>query len=366
MDIAALAGAVRLHPGTPGAAISGARPLLAMHVARGRAAAELPAVLGALFTLCSHAHRSTARRAVAAALGEAALSTAAERSALQAATARDQILRIAHDWPRLLPGAPAAAPALLLRSCPLWREGFAPDEQMAALPEWLAHRWLMEPLRSWLAAHEADPPGHAQRWCKQVDTAPARLLRSQRIALQAIATPAQPLRLLDQPLAHMPRLARRMAEEAEFCVRPDWHGAPAETGPWTRTVDPLPLPLHNAWMRLIARFVDVLRLASPQGRDWLAEGALPLARGEAVAWTEMARGLLVHWVRLEDSPQGPRVAECRLLAPTEWNFHPQGVLAQTLASLRGEGATAQAARAAVAFDPCVEFVVDAAWEPAHA
>jgi hypothetical protein len=366
MTMAALTGRVHLHPGAIGPAISGARPLLASRMARGRAAAELPALLGALFTLCSHAHRSTARRAVSAALGEAALSTAAERSALQAATARDQILRIAHDWQRLLPGAPAAEPTATLRSCPLWREDFGAAEQMAALPEWLAHRWLMEPLRSWLAAHEAAPLGHAQRWCDSVDTPPARLLRSQRIALQALATPAQPLRLLDQPLAHMPRLARRLAEEAGFCARPDWQGTPAETGPWTRTVDPLPLPLHNAWMRLIARLVDVLRLAAPGGRDWLAEGALPLAPGEAVAWTEMARGLLVHWVRLEDSPQGPRVADCRVLAPTEWNFHPQGVLAQTLAALRGETAAAQAARAAVAFDPCVEFVVESTREPAHA
>ncbi|WP_341892089.1 hypothetical protein [Variovorax sp. YR752] len=366
MDMAALTGSVRLHPGSAGPAISGARPLLASRVARGRAAAELPAVLGALFTLCSHAHRSTAHRAVSAALGDPALSTPADRSALRAATARDQILRIAHDWHRLLPGAPAGEPALTLRSCPLWREDFGAAEQMAALPEWLAHRWLMEPLHSWLAAHEADPPGHVQRWCEQADTPPARLLRTQRRALQALATPAQPLRLLDQPLAQMPRLAQRMAEEPGFCARPDWHGVPAETGPWTRSVDPLPLPLHNAWMRLIARLVDVLRLAAPSGRDWLAEGALPLAPGEAIAWTEMARGLLVHWVRLEDSPQGPRVADCRVLAPTEWNFHPQGVLAQTLATLRGEEAIAQAARAAVAFDPCVEFMVEATPEPAHA
>ena len=39
---------------------------------------------------------------------------------------REQILRIAHDWHRLLPGAPAAEPVLLLRSCPLWRDGLAP------------------------------------------------------------------------------------------------------------------------------------------------------------------------------------------------------------------------------------------------
>ncbi|MFT3957464.1 MAG: hypothetical protein QM722_24710 [Piscinibacter sp.] len=366
MNAAALTGAVRLHPGRPGEAISGARPLLAARIARGRSAAELPALLGALFTLCSHAHLSTARRAVSAALGEAALSTPAERGTLQAATARDQVLRIAHDWPRLLPGAPPAEPTLLLRSCPLWREGFTAEERIGALRGWLAHCWLKEPVESWLGGLEADPLGHVQRWCENVDTPPARLLRSQARALQALATPSRPLRLLDQPLAQMPRLARRMAEEPGFCARPDWNGAVAETGPWTRTIDPLPQPLHNAWMRLTARLVDVLRLASPQGRDWLAEGALPLGHGEAIAWTEMARGLLVHWVRLEDSPPGPRVADCRVLAPTEWNFHPQGVLAQALAALRGGDASAQAARAAVAFDPCVEFTVETAREPAHA
>ena len=366
MDTAALTGAVQLHPGATGTAISGARPLLASRLARGRLAGELPPLLGALFTLCSHAHVGTARRAVSAALGENAVSTDAERATLRAATARDLVLRIAHDWHRLLPGAPDAEPTLLLRSCPLWREDFSAEERIGALPGWLSHGWLKEPVGSWLGALEADPLGHVQRWCGQVDTAPARLLRSQRVALQAIATPARPLRLLDQPLAQMPRLARRIADEPGFCARPDWNGEPAETGPWTRTVDPLPLPLHNAWMRLIARFVDVLRLASPLGRDWLAEGTLPLGRGEAIAWTEMARGLLVHWVRLEDSPQGPCVADCRVLAPTEWNFHPRGMLAQTLAALHGEDRAAQAARAAVAFDPCVAFVVDGATEPAHA
>lgn len=366
IDAAALTGSVRLRPGANGPTISGARPLLASRLARGRLASELPALLGALFTLCSHAHVGTARRAVSAALGERAVSTDAERHTLRAATARDQVLRIAHDWHRLLPGAPAAEPTLLLRSCPLWRTDLDTDAQLAALPEWLAHRWLADPLVPWLAAFASDPGGHLERWCEHTDTPPARLLRSQRAALQAIATPARPLRLLDHPLAQMPRLARRIAEEPGFCARPDWNGTPAETGPWTRTVDPLPLPLHNAWMRLTARFVDVLRLAAPAGRDWLAEGALPLGRGEAIAWTEMARGLLVHWVRLDDSPQGPRVADCRVLAPTEWNFHPQGVLAQALSALRGDDAAKQAARAAVAFDPCVEFSVQPTQEPAHA
>ena len=85
-------------------------------------------------------------------------------------------------------------------------------------------------------------------------------------------------------------------------------------------------------------------------------GALPLAPGEGLAWVEMARGLLVHRVRLQDSADGPLIADARVLAPTEWNVHPQGHLAQALARL--DPADAQsAARLAVAFDPCVAFEV---------
>lgn len=368
MNRDSLAGRMRLRPGAPLPTIESSRPMQAAQLARGRSAGDLPGTLGALFTLCAHAHRGTAKRAVAAALGERAVSRAAERELLQAATAREQILRIAHDWHRLLPGAPAAEPVLLLRSCPLWREGLAPAEQLEALPGWLAHHWLAMPGADWLLRHEADPGGWTMHWAELTDTPPARLLRTQASALQSLATPARPLRLLDQPLTSMPRLARRLRDESDFCAHPDWEGAPAETGPWTRVIDPLPLPLHNACMRLIARFVDVLRLAAPDGRDRLAEGALPLGHGEAIAWTEMARGLLVHWVRLEDALSGPRVADCRVLAPTEWNFHPRGVLAQALAALHGPDRADQAARAAVAFDPCVEFEIDsmATMEPAHA
>lgn len=361
-----LAGRMRLRPGAPGPAIVSSRPLLASRVASGRLADDLPGTMGALFTLCAHAHRLTARRAVSAATGEPAVSTPAERLTLQAGTAREHVLRIAHDWHRLLPGAPLAEPALRLRSCPLWRDDLDAAEQLADLPAWLAHHWLAEPVTSWLAAQHVDPLGWAAQWCETVDTPLARLLRSQRAAMQTIATPHRPLRLLDAPLATMPRLARRMAEEQDYCARPDWLGAPAETGPWARTADAAAVPIHNAWMRLVARLVDLLQLALPAGRDRLADGALPLGPREALAWTEMARGLLVHWVRLEDSPQGPRVADCRVLAPTEWNFHPHGVLAQTLAALQDDTRTDQAARAAVAFDPCVEFDVESLPEAAHA
>lgn len=69
----------------------------------------------------------------------------------------------------------------------------------------------------------------------------------------------------------------------------------------------------------------------------------------------MARGLLVHWVRIEPSPQGPRTADCRVLAPTDLNFHPRGVLAR---ALQGQRDAAAARVLAAAFDPCLAFRVE--------
>ena len=85
----------------------------------------------------------------------------------------------------------------------------------------------------------------------------------------------------------------------------------------------------------------------------LSAGALWLADGQALGWCEMARGLLLHWVQL-DSAGG--VLDYRVLAPTEWNFHPQGALAQAVATLASNDQEL-AAMLAAAFDPCVRCTV---------
>jgi Ni,Fe-hydrogenase I large subunit len=81
----------------------------------------------------------------------------------------------------------------------------------------------------------------------------------------------------------------------------------------------------------------------------LSSGALALGDGQAIAWTEMARGLLLHWVQLD--PQG-RVAAYQVVAPTEWNFHPQGTLGQALTQLAPQDSTS-ATLLGQAFDACV-------------
>lgn len=371
--LASLAGSVRLYPGRALPTIESSRPDAAARLAPGRLASELPTLLGNVFTLCSHAHRFTARRAVASALGQVDATSADDIRALQLATLRDQVLRIAHDWPTQLPThspdqSEQLDPMLHLRACPLWRQDLSAIDQLAALPQWLEHHWLGMPAADWLARHQADPEGWAARWCETSTSPVARLLHSQRAASQRLLTPARPLDVLSDSSTHMPMLARQMADVEGFCARPQWQGRVPDTGPWTRRADPATLPAHNAWMRFVSRLIDVLHLSGPHGAAWLSHGALPLHAGEGVAWTEMARGLLVHWVRLDPPLAGvsgassasidtARVAACRVLAPTEWNFHPRGVLAQSLAALAGPTRRFDARRLALAFDPCVAFDV---------
>jgi Ni,Fe-hydrogenase I large subunit len=66
-----------------------------------------------------------------------------------------------------------------------------------------------------------------------------------------------------------------------------------------------------------------------------------------------ARGLLLHRVTL----QAGQISDYRILAPTEWNFHPQGVVAQALGSLRGDPEWVERAAGQLieAIDPCVGY-----------
>jgi len=368
MNTSALDPVLRLHPGRPLPAIEGCRPDWVSRLSAGRPAQELPALLGALFTLCASTHRLVARMAVAAARGKPAAAAPADQRALQLSQAREQILRIALDWPRQLPGAAADGdPALQLRACPLWRTDLDGTSQAQALPRWLEHEWLGLAPQRWLQLHRCDPQGWTADWCLSARGPLAALLRGQAPHARALTTPVAPLELLCELEQTMPRLATRMAGEPDFCSRPDWDGRVRDTGPWTRANDPAPEPADSAWQRLLSRVADVCELAAPTGAQWLAGGALALAPGEGMAWTEMSRGLLVHWVRLDGHGDSARVEACRVLAPTEWNFHPHGLLAQALSRLRGPGAVDAARRLAVAFDPCVAFEVAAPpQETAHA
>ena len=60
--------------------------------------------------------------------------------------------------------------------------------------------------------------------------------------------------------------------------------------------------------------------------------AVTLQRG--VGLVEASRGLLMHGALIE----GEEVKDYRILAPTEWNFHPKGALANSISNIRGTDA----------------------------
>ncbi len=370
----ALAGQYRLHPGSA-RSIVGQRPVLApgrlAALLRGQSGAQVGNTLSSLFTLCSHAHRRAADMVLMAAQGGAGpvFATAAP-VLLWLETARDHLRSIALDWPQRLPGPGLDAHSLdWLRDCPLQLGTARPAtdvaiarQSLAALREWLAQRVLGQPIEAWLDTCR-DPDALAL-WCQTQAgrLPPAHCLSIWRPLAQKLRPQTRLLELLDSDPnlqnARLRETAQKLLADPDFVQRPSWLGQCAETGAWSRLRhrnDALLWP-HSAWSRLSSRWLELVAIAAAEpgttssgGPALLAFGALHLGHGQAVAWVEMARGLLLHWAQL-DAAGG--VQDYRVLAPTEWNFHPHGALAGALAAL--PVGDVQAARTlAAAFDPCV-------------
>ena len=366
-----LSGQYQLQPGTwPG--IVGQRPVLGAgrlgRLLQGQRGEQVGRTLSSVFTLCAHAHRRCAELALAAAQSPQA---APERPApvlLYLETARDHLRSIALDWPQRLPQLGAGAQQIdWLRGCPLPLASARPVtddaaawQTLGALRNWLETVVLKQEALSW--AQDCSEPDALLRWCQaQADRLlPARCLLAWHPVAHILRPPLRALDVLDHDAARqeagLRQLGHALAQDADFAQHPSWLGHAAETGAWTRLRHRQQQTAHSAWTRMSARWLELVELAATdpglagQGRaPLLASGAMHLADGQALAWCEMARGLLLHWVQLDSFGA---VQDYRVLAPTEWNFHPQGALAQAVAALPAD-ALSTARTLAAAYDPCV-------------
>lgn len=356
------AGRLLLRPGaTPSLACERAMVGAALmdRLTTGRRAALLPDLLASVFTLCAAAQRATARRAVLAACGRADAVGCGESLQLGLATAREHLQRWALDLPAAVPIDGAAPDPRWLRDAPVLAAisgDRACEHAAAALPGWLASRLFGLAPAQWLERWQHEGAGWLSRWAAAHEHPVCRWLRAVEHDAQAFVLPCRALALPADGEAGWRTLADALARDAEFARHPRWRGEPAETGAWTRAAGTT--SVRTLWDRLGARLADLAALATAPVR--LVAGALPLGDGAGLAWTEMSRGLLVHWVCLDKTPTDPASARariCRVIAPTEWNFHPDGALARALA-VPGT-TTAQARLAAAVLDPCVAFDVGA-------
>ncbi len=366
-----LSGQYQLQPGTsPG--IVGQRPVLGAgrlgRLLQGQSGEQVGRTLSSVFTLCAHAHRRCAEMALSAARSPQSAPVQQASVLLYLETARDHLRSIALDWPQRLPELGFDAQRMdWLRGCPLPLASARPvtDEAVAwqtlgALRSWLETAVLTQDALSWL--HDCREPDALARWCQtQADgLVPARCLLAWHPVAHTLRPPLRPLDVLTDDAARqeagLRQLGHALAQDADFAQHPTWLGQPAETGAWTRLRHRHRQTAHTAWTRMSARWLDLVELAAAapdvavqRRAPLLASGALHLSTGQALAWCEMARGLLLHWVQVDSLGA---VQDYRVLAPTEWNFHPDGALARTVAALPVDDVTA-ARTLAAAYDPCV-------------
>lgn len=390
--MANLAGSLCVVPGArPPCALQSSRRDWASRLAVGQTAAALPGLLASVFNLCSQAHRLCAQLALHAALNEAqpGVQTApppqqvAQR--LRTETAQEHIRRMGLDWPRLLAtdapptlpptqatrSAHAAQAHAALQRCPLLQPAGHHGDPWPATLAWLEHELLHMPATTWAHQWQAGGTDWLADWACRHTGWLATLLHAARTADDPV--PLNPAEALQ---AHADRtgmlaLAQALRSQLGFSLAPHWLGGCAHTGSWTRLNHPLPrwpLDPPTPWGLLGSRLAELVRLClhnSPDQPEPLLHGAVQTGTHQGLAWVEMARGLLIHRVELNLVGTGqPTVRACNVLAPTEWNFHPHGAVAQAIARLDADQPAAEAERRVrllmAAFDPCVPFEMAAA------
>jgi coenzyme F420-reducing hydrogenase alpha subunit len=362
------------------------RPLQAMKIFHGKAIGDVLQTLPLLYHVCGVAQASAAvmacEQAMSIQVGEG--NRQAREMLVWMETAREHLWRIMMDWTdKLGEEKDKTAIVQVQQFLPQLKQalfgdnnGFSPDAQVQVnvtaaqsvveqLKQMLVDTVFAMPLERWLAFTDKLA---LQHWVGTVGTVAAKMLKraaemEQDNNLEAMCSylPAMDESRLHQCLEH--------TDADNFVAQPLWQGKPCETTVLCRQYQhPLIADLldsngNGVMTRMVARLVELagipaalerllrqLRTARPVRHPRLTEQC----SGVGIGQVEAARGRLVHRLVIENGI----VRRYQILAPTEWNFHPQGVAAQLLKCLpaRDEAKLKQQADLLInTIDPCVHY-----------
>jgi uptake hydrogenase large subunit len=365
-----------------GISLTSARPIGVMKVLAGKSIDEALRLVPLLFPVCGRAQVIAGVRAVEAARGDAhdGLLDAARDLLVMAEQAGSLAWRVAIDWAPLVGREADPASVALARKA-------AQDIRFALYGD-----------------APFDVPGvNTLRLDRERLGAAVAILRRQLSALFPEAIDLTDLRELSQILrgltpakASIPALvileAQRLADGLQgshdgeffdsfdpvwfgerlscledFAAQPTVDGIPAEVGPLAAIAHPVAMEALCAWgpgmpARFLAAALDLHQLPHRMEtvmRRLVAGVPLPrratLATGIGVGVAATARGPLAHYVVLK----GHTVADWRGVAPTEWNFHPNGPFVR---AVRRAGHLDNPEHAlhvlAASFDPCVPLALE--------
>jgi len=370
-----------------GVQIASSRPDAVTQILIGKTPEQLLDTVPLLFTLCGNAQASAALLACRAALGMATEPDidSARELLVQLETLREHAWRILLDWPLFIGLAQdKTALATLLKFDALFKrhlfrhgEAFKLDSrldvdaaQLTKLTDALEALIDVSIFNGRLADFQAlTCEARLHDWLRRNDALPAKLLNY--LYSQDWGMTGQ------NDIACLPKLDaealnRQMQREdlATFTRIPRWQGRCFEVTLLNRQwSQPLISEMRSHYgngliVRMLARLLEVALMPS-QLRQLLAQikndTALPInntaSNGIGLAQVQAARGLLIHRLALR---QG-RVHDYRIIAPTEWNFHPEGVVAQGLKQLTAQSLNDLQRQAELyinAVDPCVQYALN--------
>jgi coenzyme F420-reducing hydrogenase alpha subunit len=341
--------------------VASTRPQVVNRLLSGRTAEEAVALVPRLFSICGRSQGVAAALACEAASAREpdANTRAARESAVRAEAVQESLWRMLVDWPQLAGAAPDPDALAAARRA---LAGASPEQALGEVRELVKAR-AIGTAGGWDALDDA---ASGERWLSGAAALPAVSMLAQ-LAAQRPAFGASDVPLLPADGDAVARAVGAALEaDAAFEVAPTWNGAPAETGALARTcLQPVVAAVvarhgRSAFARFVARVVELVGLVRPDApaRSRVA-GSVSLEPGAGIGWVETARGLLVHAVRLAAG----RVERYRIVAPTEWNFHPRGALAAGLAGVTAaneEAVRGLAHTLVQSLDPCVAARVEVA------
>lgn len=349
------------------------RPLQAARVLAGKSATDAAVMVPLLFSICGRAQGAAAVSALAAAGASGLHADPADCDRdVMLESVQDTFRHLLIDWPEAVGGAPFPAPVAAARSViasstratggmPRPPDAKSRRELGMRLAAIAADAIFGMPVGSWREVADVDA---LLAWCGDHGTVVVTMLGQLLADDPMLCRSATPL----LPPAQGDLLRRvvvpALRADPAFARAPTWAGAPVETGALARTQnEPLVAAMHGRFgnavgTRIVARLAELaLLIQELAGTEVRADAPsriqrMSLGDGEGLAAVETARGLLLHRAVVRDES----VVDYRIVAPTEWNFHPEGALVRGL-----EGFVAvddrhllRGARLAVhALDPCV-------------
>lgn len=360
-------------------ALSSTRPVRASRIFIGKTAQQVLETIPALFGVCAISQSRAALLSIGQALG-VDIDDDYERARdvlVLAENAKEHLLRIQLDWPPLFGRAidPSRLPwlsrlvnefnkALFVDGRAFALDSRLQDGQRQAvllideLEQYLQQQVFCHPPAQWLALDGLEALLAWANDCQSIAAQSLQTICAQGWTSQGVSE-CHALTRMDAAalLNHFDG-----ARSASFIAEPTWQGRCRETTALSRQfMQPLIRQLYDEFhasliTRWVARLVELARIPTQMRQLFQLKAKPVLAQADTagIAQVEAARGRLVHRVELD----GDILSQYQILAPTEWNFHPRGLAAQSLSRLnaRDEAELETLARLVVnVIDPCVGY-----------